>query len=461
MEEGLAMLLITDGEEAAMHATLANLWHPHGGVTITYLGEKRFLFQFYYKIDLDQPLEGSRCTFNNHLLAFHRLREWEDPMLVSLFWSNFLVQYEVKSLHQGYGGYIRIQVRIDMRNSLIRMKKLILGSKWCLYTRFRYEKLSLEFEWDLSINAIPKRAMVASSPWLREKGEGPRLGELKKALESGQDGKNKNIQENLDSNREFIEEDCLMEIGEGKKRPRNTRFSFVSSKIDSGKTINRLSLFMILRYRLALQDRAAGCNENIMLKCLGFREPPGKTSPSGINVSSDGTMDGLSLGWKQGIRVILRSFSLSHIDVNIEGEVEGAHWRFTKFYGADQHEQSIREFRLEATLLLEESCEGEVRRLWNGSDGLILDIIRYVRHGLMNWARENRQLSRITLDKLRMRVGKEEMEQIAYRYFTDLVTSKGRGDNTRLLTGILVHVTDGMNDFLRSRLTKEETGSAM
>lgn len=113
----------------AMRITLANLWHPHGGVTITDIGEKRFLFQFYYDIDIDQFLDGSPCTFNNHLLIFHRLKEGEDPMMVPLFWSDFLVQihdlppglmsevmaqqfgnflgsfneYDVKSLNQGYG----------------------------------------------------------------------------------------------------------------------------------------------------------------------------------------------------------------------------------------------------------------------------------------------------------------------------------------------------------------------
>lgn len=52
----------------------------------------------------------------------------------------------------------------------------------------------------------------------------------------------------------------------------------------------------------------------------------------------------------------------------------------------DQQEQSTCEFRFEATLLLEESCKREVKRLWNSSDGSILDIIRYVERGLMNWA---------------------------------------------------------------------------
>lgn len=61
----------------------------------------------------------------------------------------------------------------------------------------------------------------------------------------------------------------------------------------------------------------------------------------------------------------------------------------------------------------------------------------------------------------RMSAGNEEMQQIACRYFTDLVTSRGRGDNTRLLMGILVHVSDGMDDFLCSRFTEEKIGAAM
>lgn len=34
----------------------------------------------------------------------------------------------------------------------------------------------------------------------------------------------------------------------------------------------------------------------------------------GINVSSEGTRGGLSIGWRQGLNVHLRSFSVSHID---------------------------------------------------------------------------------------------------------------------------------------------------
>ncbi|PPD93585.1 hypothetical protein GOBAR_DD09472 [Gossypium barbadense] len=40
-----------------MRTHLVNLWHPHGGVTITDMGEKWFLFQFYYEIGLDRKLD--------------------------------------------------------------------------------------------------------------------------------------------------------------------------------------------------------------------------------------------------------------------------------------------------------------------------------------------------------------------------------------------------------------------
>lgn len=74
-----------------MRSNLANLWHLHRGVTIMNLGEKRFLFQFYYEIDLDCFLDGSLWTLNNHLLVYHRLREGEDPMTVPLFWLDFRI----------------------------------------------------------------------------------------------------------------------------------------------------------------------------------------------------------------------------------------------------------------------------------------------------------------------------------------------------------------------------------
>ncbi|KAK5811773.1 hypothetical protein PVK06_027142 [Gossypium arboreum] len=62
-----------------MHNTLANLWHPLGGIQITDLREKQFLFWFFYRVDFDRVVRGAHWTFNNHLLVFHCLCPSKDP----------------------------------------------------------------------------------------------------------------------------------------------------------------------------------------------------------------------------------------------------------------------------------------------------------------------------------------------------------------------------------------------
>lgn len=119
-------------------------------------------------MDLDRFLDGSPRTFNNHLLVYHRLKEGEDPMMVSLFWSDFWVQihdlpiglmsetmakqfgefirqfidYDAKSLPTECRVFMKIRVRLDVRNPMMR-KKLILGRRGDVYARFRYERLHI------------------------------------------------------------------------------------------------------------------------------------------------------------------------------------------------------------------------------------------------------------------------------------------------------------------------------
>ncbi|MBA0727816.1 hypothetical protein Golax_000770 [Gossypium laxum] len=62
-----------------MKNTLANLWHPLGGVQILDLGEKRYLFRFFNIVDKNRVVKGTPWAFNNHLLVFNRLDNSEDP----------------------------------------------------------------------------------------------------------------------------------------------------------------------------------------------------------------------------------------------------------------------------------------------------------------------------------------------------------------------------------------------
>ncbi|KAG8474048.1 hypothetical protein CXB51_033545 [Gossypium anomalum] len=40
----------------SMRNTMANVWHSIGGVIITDLGEKDFVFRYYYKVDVDSRI---------------------------------------------------------------------------------------------------------------------------------------------------------------------------------------------------------------------------------------------------------------------------------------------------------------------------------------------------------------------------------------------------------------------
>lgn len=52
-----------------------------------------------------------------------------------------------------------------------------------------------------------------------------------------------------------------------------------------------------------------------------------------LAVDSRGQSGGLALLWKKDFDVTLRSMSTHHIDVEIQGGIGEAVWRFTGFYG--------------------------------------------------------------------------------------------------------------------------------
>ncbi|XP_039025770.1 uncharacterized protein LOC120159196 [Hibiscus syriacus] len=205
-----------------MRTTLANVWHPIGGISISDLGERRFIFRLYNAVDADRLERGGPWNFNSHLLILHRLSAGDDPLAILLvfldYWvlvhdvpigfmskkvaralGNFLgvfIDYDSTALSLGYRRIMRIRARLDTRLPLKRRKKLILGNGNQHYVRFEYEKLTvfcflcgklglgesycpqrlnninqnINLEWDASLRAPPRRAAQPQSRWLREEG---------------------------------------------------------------------------------------------------------------------------------------------------------------------------------------------------------------------------------------------------------------------------------------------------
>ncbi|MBA0640165.1 hypothetical protein Goklo_023131 [Gossypium klotzschianum] len=243
-----------------MRETFANLWHPLGGVTIA---ENR---------------GGSYAS------SFVRC------------------------------GFLGLDSRSIGCLKAIRAYKGFLSCQYCAWEK------ELPFEWDLSIKALPRRAVVAKSCWLHEERDVPWVVKMR---------------------------------------------SF-SIQI-RGRPLLNIIVFKSLRYRLALRGKVDGCNKNPKLKCPKVREPPSYSSPStraegdqpavafciekkvqsikiekvqkswgfvnGIDVSSNGTRGGLSLCWKHGCIISLHIFLRNHIDVMVEDDSDGNTWGFVGYYG--------------------------------------------------------------------------------------------------------------------------------
>lgn len=124
---------------SSLRITLVDLWYPIGCITITDLGERQYLFQFFLDVDLKRVLAGMPWFFNNHLILFHELRLFEDPLTISNanFWiqihellmrlmsdamvkcfGNFLsdfLEYNTKVTLYGIQRYMHMWVRLDVR----------------------------------------------------------------------------------------------------------------------------------------------------------------------------------------------------------------------------------------------------------------------------------------------------------------------------------------------------------
>ncbi|MBA0780481.1 hypothetical protein Gotri_004575, partial [Gossypium trilobum] len=106
-------------------------------------------------MDFDRVVKGAPWTFNNHLLVFHHLKRGDNPLEVDLLFTEFWIQihnlpprmftakipkqfgdfignfvdYDVKAIAGGLRNYMRIRVKIDIRQSLKRKKKIVVGKK--------------------------------------------------------------------------------------------------------------------------------------------------------------------------------------------------------------------------------------------------------------------------------------------------------------------------------------------
>ncbi|KAH1082106.1 hypothetical protein J1N35_021867 [Gossypium stocksii] len=117
---------------------MTNLWHVVKGVQILDLGEKRFLFKFFHRIDMIQIHDVPK-GFRNEALA----RQLGD------FFGKF-VKYDNASLGRGFLEFLTGH-----------------GDSFCS-ARMPLRVEVAEMGWDLSLRAKSKRALTINIIWLKE-----------------------------------------------------------------------------------------------------------------------------------------------------------------------------------------------------------------------------------------------------------------------------------------------------
>ncbi|KAL4369555.1 hypothetical protein GQ457_05G026340 [Hibiscus cannabinus] len=110
----------------SMKTTLANVWKPPSGISVSDLGNGRYLFRLYHEFDVHRIDSGGPWHFNSHLLVLHILKD---------------IRKFSRKVFLGEKRIMRIRVKIDVRIPLKQRKKFALPNANATYAHFQYEKL--------------------------------------------------------------------------------------------------------------------------------------------------------------------------------------------------------------------------------------------------------------------------------------------------------------------------------
>ncbi|KAL8472558.1 hypothetical protein ACS0TY_029674 [Phlomoides rotata] len=126
-----------------MQSRLVTLWKPRMGVTMRKVGEDKYIFQFFYRLDLKYVLEGDPWSFGNQLLIVHHLQKGEHPLQASLTKVPFLVGLLDGGRGQTTGNFVGKLLEYDKSNkSAVWMTYMQVHVEIDVTHSSEYEKLT-------------------------------------------------------------------------------------------------------------------------------------------------------------------------------------------------------------------------------------------------------------------------------------------------------------------------------
>ncbi|MBA0856165.1 hypothetical protein Goshw_024247 [Gossypium schwendimanii] len=370
---------------------MADLWHSIGGICITELGEKRYLFQFFNEIDFVRVIAGIPWFFNNQLLILQTIFDGENLVVMELNYTEFWIQvhdlppgsmnelmakqfgnfcgkfieYDSSFPTLGIQAFLRIRVRLDVTASLKRKKKVLFGKSMVVYARFKYEKLSLfcficgrlavrcriieKSRWLWAVDGTPHIIdNLASFKHGIPINEGKVLGRNFRGvavnqnvnpnlipLGSGQYCSNSRLNKGCDGGNDMMVADgAVYKPMDLVLNEEDDPIALLEGRSQTVKRLKNKLRAMNPRILFLMETKLSSKSMEIVRMKCGFENR--------IDVRAIGTKGGLSLGWKSNSLVQLKSFSLFHIDIEIHDNECSEVWRLTRFYGhLDERNRSV------------------------------------------------------------------------------------------------------------------------
>lgn len=152
-----------------MKERMAGVWRPGRKVLVKEIDTGIFVFQFFHKLDIQRIFNGGPWYFDNHILLMERIQPGDIPNQIPLFHATFWVQihdlpagfmslvvgkalgnyirefmeYDSKNNSGLWTNYMRIRVRLDVRQPLKQSKKVKKPAGEWRTVRFKYERLGI------------------------------------------------------------------------------------------------------------------------------------------------------------------------------------------------------------------------------------------------------------------------------------------------------------------------------
>ncbi|GAU23029.1 hypothetical protein TSUD_336770 [Trifolium subterraneum] len=279
----------------SMKVRMAELWNPVKGVTIKEAPSGKLLFHFAHPLDMEAVLNGGPWTFDNNTLILEQVQLGVQVEQIPLFHINLW--------------YMRVRVKVDVRQPLKKGTKVKnRAGEWC-FVKFKYEKLgvfcfvcgimghtenncevrfSMERDdgtrdWSAEIRADPRRqGGRPSSRWLKEERGG--------RTEQGGGGRGEDMESQAEKKRRRQEDSP-------------------SGSVNTAVPEHFLT--------------AAQAMEHVRVN-LKFN--------SCLSVDVEGRSGGLSVMWRDTISCRVMNYSRNFINLIVadKGNVE---WRLTCYYG--------------------------------------------------------------------------------------------------------------------------------